>query len=156
LMSLAMHRLLLYPDHPFGIGEIIGRAFDPKRKKMVPFLVTRAPELPRDVVFPKEQRLIDDIREELREGRRCQVYATFTHEHDVPERLEQILRQAGFRVAVLRTTVPPLERELWYEKQIKAGVEVVICHPKLVETGLDLLSIRFGRPRAAPGASVSF
>jgi hypothetical protein len=25
LMSLMMHRLLLYPDHPFGIGEIWGK-----------------------------------------------------------------------------------------------------------------------------------
>jgi hypothetical protein len=36
--------------------------------------------------------------------------------------------------------VPTLKRELWYEKQLKEGVEVVICHPKLVETGLDLLA----------------
>jgi len=40
-------------------------------------------------------------------------------------------------VAVLRPSVPTLKRELWYEKQLKEGVEVVICHPKLVETGLD-------------------
>jgi hypothetical protein len=36
--------------------------------------------------------------------------------------------------------VPTLKRELWYEKQLKDGAEVVICHPKLVETGLDLLA----------------
>jgi hypothetical protein len=32
-----------------------------------------------------------------------------------------------------------LKREQWYEQQIKSGVEVVLGHPKLVETGLDLL-----------------
>ena len=31
------------------------------------------------------------------------------------------------------------KREAWYAKQVKDGVQVVICHPKLVETGLDLL-----------------
>jgi hypothetical protein len=31
-------------------------------------------------------------------------------------------------------------REAWYEARLKEGVQVVICHPKLVETGLDLLS----------------
>jgi hypothetical protein len=31
------------------------------------------------------------------------------------------------------------KREAWYARQIKEGVEVVISHPKLVETGLDLL-----------------
>src|SRR5690242_12608767 len=29
--------------------------------------------------------------------------------------------------------------EAWYVKQVKDGVQVVIGHPKLVETGLDLL-----------------
>ena len=139
LMSLMLHRLQLYPDHPFGIGEIWGKRFDPQAGRLVPFLVTIAPELSQDFIYAKERKLLDDIREELRQGRRCQVYATFTGEHDVPERLERVLRHAGFRVAVLRSTVPTLKRELWYEKQVKEGVEVVICHPRLVETGLDLL-----------------
>lgn len=139
LMSLMLHRLLLYPDHPFGVGEIWGKRFDPQEGRLVPFLVTTAPDLPEEAIFPKERRLVEDIREELRQGRRCQVYATFTGEYDVAGRLERILIQAGFRVAVLRPFVPTLRRELWYEKQVKDGVDVVICHPKLVETGLDLL-----------------
>jgi hypothetical protein len=91
------------------------------------------------VIFPKERKLVEDIREELRQGRRCRVYATFTGEFDVAARLERVLLQAGFRVSVLRPSVPALRRELWYEKQVKDGVDVIICHPKLVETGLDLL-----------------
>jgi hypothetical protein len=51
-----------------------------------------------------------------------------------------VLRQEGIRVAVLRSSVATDKREDWYERQLKAGVEVVICHPKLVETGLDLLA----------------
>ena len=43
-------------------------------------------------------------------------------------------------MAVLRSSVPTDKREDWYERQLKAAVEVVICHPKLVETGLDLLA----------------
>ncbi len=31
------------------------------------------------------------------------------------------------------------KREAWYAKKVKEGVQVVIAHPKLVETGLDLL-----------------
>jgi hypothetical protein len=134
-----LHRLMLYPDHPFRIGEIWGKRFDPQEGRLVPFLVTKAPDLPEDEIYSKERKLIEDIREELRQGRRCQVFATFTGEHDVPERLERVLRQAGFRVAVLRASVPALKREQWYEQQIKNGVEVVLGHPKLVETGLDLL-----------------
>jgi len=35
--------------------------------------------------------------------------------------------------------VDTLKREAWYARQLKEGVQVVISHPKLVETGLDLL-----------------
>jgi len=45
----------------------------------------------------------------------------------------------GIRTAVLHASVDTSKREAWYAWQIKEGVQVVISHPKLVETGLDLL-----------------
>ena len=51
-------------------------------------------------------------------------------------RLERILANEGIRVAVLTTEVPPEAREAWYERQLRAGMQAVICHPKLVQTGL--------------------
>jgi hypothetical protein len=140
LMSILLNTLLLYPDHPYGFEDIWARAFDPQTKEYVRFLVTTPQNLKEDGLYPKESALITDIREELRQGRRCQVYATYTGDKDVTLRLDTVLRQAGFRVAVLRSSVATDEREEWYERQLKAGVEVVICHPKLVETGLDLLA----------------
>jgi len=140
LMSILLNTLLLYPDHPYDFEEIWARAFDPTAKEYVRFLVTTPQNLTQNFLYAKERSLIADIREELRQGRRCQVYATFTGERDVTLRLETVLRQEGFRVAVLRSSVPTDKREDWYERQLKAGVEVVLCHPKLVETGLDLLA----------------
>ena len=140
LMSILLNTLLLYPDHPYDFDQIWGRALDPQTKEYVKFLVTEPQNLTREVLYAKERALIADIKEELRHGRRCQVYATYTGEKDVTLRLEAALRQAGFRVAVLRSSVATDKREQWYERQLAAGVEVVICHPKLVETGLDLLA----------------
>ncbi len=140
LMSILLNTLLLYPDHPYGFEDIWARAFDPETKEYVRFLVTTPQNLKEDGLYAKERALIADVREELRQGRRCQVYATYTGEKDVTLRLESVLRQAGFRVAVLRSSVATDKREDWYERQLKGGVEVVICHPKLVETGLDLLA----------------
>jgi len=140
LMSILLNTLLLYPDHPCGFEDIWARAFDPETKEYVKFLVTTPQNLKEDGLYSKERALIADVREELRQGRRCQVYATYTGEKDVTLRLESVLRQAGFRVAVLRSSVATDKREDWYERQLKGGVEVVICHPKLVETGLDLLA----------------
>jgi hypothetical protein len=56
----------------------------------------------------------------------------------VTRRLERILAKEGIRVALLTTEVAPELREAWYERQLRAGVQVVICHPRLVQTGLDL------------------
>jgi hypothetical protein len=140
LMSILLNTLLLYPDHPYDFDEIWARAFDPQTKEYVKFLVTEPENLTREALYAKERALIADVKEELRQGRRCQIYATYTGERDVTLRLETVLRQEGIRVAVLRSSVPTDKREDWYERQLKAGVEVVICHPKLVETGLDLLA----------------
>jgi len=56
----------------------------------------------------------------------------------VTARLAEILAKEGFRVAVLKAEVKPEIREAWYEKKLREGVEVFICHPKLVALGLDL------------------
>jgi len=140
LMSILLNTLLLYPDHPYDFEKIWARAFDPQTKEFERFVVTTPENLPREALYAKERALITDIKEELRQGRRCQVYATYTGEKDVTHRLETVLQQEGIRVAILRSSVPTDKREDWYERQLKAGTEVVICHPKLVETGLDLLA----------------
>jgi len=140
LMSILLNTLLLYPDHPYDFDDIWARAFDPESKEYVKFLVTTPENLSREALYAKERALVTDVKEELRQGRRCQIYATYTGEKDVTQRLETVLRQEGMRVAVLRSSVPTDKREDWYERQLKAGIEVVICHPKLVETGLDLLA----------------
>jgi hypothetical protein len=57
----------------------------------------------------------------------------------VPARLEKLLRGEGIRTAILRASVPTHKREAWYREQLKRDIDVAICHPKLVETGLDLL-----------------
>jgi hypothetical protein len=81
--------------------------------------------------------LIDLVRSEKARGRQVWVYVQFTEKHDVQARLETLLRQAGFQVKILRTSVPLAQREAWIA-QHAPSLDVVISHPKLVETGLDL------------------
>ena len=68
------------------------------------------------------------------------VYATHTGTWDITERMEQFLSQHGFKVAVLKAdTVAPDRRESWVDERVKQGVDVLVCHPRLVQTGLDLV-----------------
>ena len=139
VLSTMLNALLLYPDHPYGLGTLYGKRFDPEMGGKVKFVIAETRDLPQDCLQSKERKLIEEIQKELSEGRRCQVFAVYTRKHDVTARLERILSNEGIRTAVLRTNVETSKREAWYARQIKQGVQVVICHPKLVETGLDLL-----------------
>jgi Helicase conserved C-terminal domain len=139
VMSVALNALLLYPDRPFHLGKLYGWEFDPETQRREKFLISATPDLSEDQVYAKERRLVEEVKAELTCGRRCQIYAVYTQKRDVTRRLESILTNEGIRVAVLTTDVPPETREGWYERQLRGGVQAVICHPKLVQTGLDLI-----------------
>ncbi len=139
VLSTMLNTLLLYPDHPYGLGTLYGTEFDPEVKHNVRFVIAETQELPEEQLYSKERKVIEEIKKELAEGRRCQVFAVYTQKHDVTARLQRILDNEGIRTAVLRASVDTSKREAWYARQIKEGVQVVISHPKLVETGLDLL-----------------
>jgi len=139
VLSTMLNTLLLYPDHPYGLGTLYGKEFDQEVKRNVSFVIAGTQDLPEDQLYSKERKLIEEVKKELAEGRRCQVFAVYTQKHDVTARLHRILSNEGIRTAVLRASVDTSKREAWYARQIKERVQVVISHPKLVETGLDLL-----------------
>ena len=139
VLSTMLNTLLLYPDHPYGLGTLYGTEFDPEVRHNVRFVISETRDLPEDQLHSKERKLIEEVKKELAEGRRCQVFAVYTQKHDVTARLQRILNNEGIRTAVLRSSVDTSKREVWYARQIKEGIQVVISHPKLVETGLDLL-----------------
>jgi hypothetical protein len=139
VLSIMLNTLLVYPDHPYGLGTLYGKEFDPELKRTVRFVIAEPRDLAEDGVYSKERKLVEEIKKELAEGRRCQIFAVYTTKHDVTARLRRILDNEGIRAAVLRASVDTSKREAWYARQVNDGTQVVICHPKLVETGLDLL-----------------
>jgi hypothetical protein len=139
VMSVALNALLLYPDRPFRLGNLYGWEFDPETQRRERFLISETQDLDEGLAYAKERRLVEEVKAALVRGRRCQIYAVYTQKRDVTRRLEHILSNEGIHVAVLTTEVPPESREGWYERQLRGGVQAVICHPKLVQTGLDLI-----------------
>ena len=54
--------------------------------------------------------------------------------------MDEFLTRHGFRVAVMKAdAVAPDRREAWVVDRVKQGVDALICHPRLVQTGLDLV-----------------
>lgn len=92
-----------------------------------------------DGLYPKERRLLELLEHERARGRKCAIYQTFTGTHDMLPRLEELTRARGFRPMVLRADrVDPEDREEWIAQRLRGGGDLLICHPKVVETGLDL------------------
>ena len=132
LLATYLQTLLAYPDGCTR-GETV---FDPARGD----ILVQVPPLSEEKLYPKEQALLDLVAAERMEGRRVLVYATHTGTRDVTERMEDILTRHGFRVAVMKAdAVAPERREAWVADKVKQGIDVLICHPRLVQTGLDLI-----------------
>jgi superfamily II DNA or RNA helicase len=141
LLSVGMNALLLYPDRPFDMGDLTAYIQDPESGQREKIVISRPEDLDRSFRYAKERRLIDEVRAELSQGRKCQIFAVYTQKRDVTQRLRELLEREGIRAEVLTTHIPPERREAWYEEKLKHGLQVCIAHPRLVMTGLDLLEM---------------
>ena len=132
LLATYLQTLLAYPDGCTR-GETV---FDPRTGDVI----VSVPPLSEDRLYPKEKALVDLVAAERMAGRRVLVYVTHTGTRDVTERMDDILTRHGFKVAVMKAdAVAPEKREAWVADRVKKGIDVMICHPKLVQTGLDLI-----------------
>ncbi len=134
LLSTYLQSLLSYPDRPFGNEPIVDRGDEYERVVATPV------ELSRDTIFSKENRLVELVKEELKQKRRVFVFCHFTATKDVTERLKRILTDDGIKTEILKSSVAPENREQWILDREKEGVECIIAGIKLVETGVDLLA----------------
>jgi SNF2 family DNA or RNA helicase len=67
------------------------------------------------------------------------AYSIYSGTRDTTARLKALLEANGLKVAVLRASVDASKREDWVADQVERGIDVMICNPELVKTGLDLL-----------------
>ena len=132
LLAAYLQTLLAFPDGCTR-GETV---FDPETGEVL----AQVPPLSEDKLYPKEKALVDLVAAERLEGRRVLVYATHTGTRDITGRMEDILTRHGFRTAVMKAdAVAPDRREAWVAGKVDEGIDVLICHPRLVQTGLDLI-----------------
>lgn len=126
---------------PFRPTEVIHNIKHPITGEKRPHVVTRIPSYGEARVYTKEQALVDLLKEELAAGRPCVVYLRQTATKDIQPRIESLIRQhvPGAVPYVLKNTVAAERREKVIDQQIAAGINVVICNPELVKTGLDLI-----------------
>jgi len=88
--------------------------------------------------LPKENWLADFCKVEKQQGRKVLVYVRQTGTRDIQDRVMMPLQANGLRVSILSGNVDPRKREEWIAKRVNT-IDVLICNPRLVETGLDLV-----------------
>jgi hypothetical protein len=156
-----------YPDKPFGwghdpdylkavkraqsdgqevaLGHTLGFWDKPGDRSMSNFVGVVTPaDCPESRIYPKERALIDICLKQKEDGRQTWVYVQMTGERNIQPRLKRLLEEAGLKVEVLRSDdVEPIDREEWIEKNGR-DYDVMISHPQLVSTGLDLFSKKQG------------
>jgi hypothetical protein len=133
LLGVVLNVLLAWPDCAFR-PEIVKHPRTKEFLASVPAIFGEEGDL-----MPKEQALIDLCLEEKANGRKVLAYSIYTGTRDTTSRLRKALEQAGLKVAVLRSSVDTSKREDWILDQVDRGIDVLICNPDLVRTGLDLL-----------------
>lgn len=123
LLGTYLNTLLCYPDRPFGNEPVV----DPANGNVI----AEPANLPTDRLYPKEQELLNIIRAEISQGRKCFVYCTYTSTKDVTVRLREILASQGVLTEILRASVKPEQREEWLRQKVKEDVQVVSGTPRL-------------------------
>lgn len=130
-----------WPNATHRPYEVIHNLKHPITGEKRPYTVTAIPSYGEDRVYAKEQALIDLLKAELEANRPCVVYLRQTATRDIQPRIEALIKRhvPGAKTYVLKNTVEAERREAVIEQQIASGVNVVICNPELVKTGLDLV-----------------
>lgn len=137
-LSSYLQATLQYPYAPWNAKTIKSKR---KKKEFTPIA------FPRDRVLPHHEWLAEYAATQTRKGRRVLIYCEHTGTDDImPDVAEKITRLAAeqygatLKVAILRsTTVKSGARQSWFKMREADGTNVVICNPRLVKTGLNLI-----------------
>ena len=132
VISVGLNALLLYPDHPWNIGDLYGYEYDPETQQRERFLIAQPEDLDQEFVYAKERRLVELVKAELQMGHRCcHVYAVYTRKRDVTRRLEAFWRGRESALAVLTSDVPPRSGRLGLRRGCEKECKLRSAIPRL-------------------------
>ena len=125
-----------FRDEVVVVDEVDGE--DGKSARKVPLMELPAINPNGHKWLPKENWLADFCKLEKQQGRKVLIYVRQTGTRDIQDRVQMPLQANGLRVSILGCNVDPRKREEWIAKRVNT-IDALICNPRLVETGLDLV-----------------
>lgn len=130
LLSKYLYALLFWPDSPWRPKVV------QEEGKEAPLVSIPGTGLPVGS-HPKEKAIMDLIQDELSHGRHCLLMVEQTNTLDIQPDWQNYFAQNNISSAILKADAN--KREAWIHAQEKKGTQVLISHPRKVETGLDIL-----------------
>ena len=131
MMGSFLQTLSIYPDMPYNQPEVL----HPDTGDIMYTPIDLGEGLRN-----KEHEFLKLVQEKVEAGEKVLVYYEWTNKTDIAKKLSKLLKENNINTCVLTSSVSAAERENWINKQLEKGIDVLICNPKLVETGLDLLA----------------
>ncbi len=131
LLAAYLQALLSWPDSPWRAKMV--------RHPRSDRIVAQIPGLPNMPVgvAPKEAAILRKVQREIAAGRNVLLLCQQTATLDITPQWQHLLERHGIRTAILKCE--PAKREAWIAQQSERGTQVIISHPRRVQTGLDLL-----------------
>lgn len=139
ILGPMLETLMTWPDVPYGRKPV----YVGTEHFFIPPTMDRNGVYPttmdRNGVYPKEKELLRVIKEEKAQRRQVWVYSD---RNDTQERLVNYLESNGLKVGHLEAKVKPSSRIEWLET-FGPKIDVGVCNPSLVETGMELFGPGF-------------
>ena len=130
LVGPLLQALTIYPDAPHCAEPVL----DPDTGD-----IAVTPIRMEKTLRNKEIELLNLIKRQLSRGEKVLVYYNSVNKTDIGKTLVDLLSENDITAFEMKSSVAADEREEWVEKHLAKGMDVMICNPALVETGLDLL-----------------
>ena len=86
----------------------------------------------------KENALIDLVVSKVNNNEKVLVYYTYVNKTDIGQKLCKGLTDMGINAKILDSSVKSFNRITTIREYLDDGLEVLICNPNLVKTGLNL------------------
>ena len=86
----------------------------------------------------KENALIDLVVSKVNNNEKVLVYYTYVNKTDIGQKLCKGLTDIGINAKILDSSVKSFNRITTIREYLDDGLEVLICNPNLVKTGLNL------------------
>lgn len=159
ILSAYLNLLTVYPDQPYDQPEVIHPITG------MPIVTPKScGDFSR--LFPKEEKVLELVRQKTANGERVLIYTSWTRT-DSQQKLLKLLQENGYRTEILAPQIATEKREEWVDKRVKTAcrsssqilaawrpVSTSMPSPPSSSTRWAITSLHCGRRRADRGVSI--